>query len=122
MQAQIELLASAARTAEASFEVDDNDMMGGVFILDVTAGASASDTLTLNIDGYDPVSGKWYTILDSAALQANATTAYTVFPSAPVTANVSANNILPQKFRVVVEKNNATAITYSLGVNLFKNG
>lgn len=121
MQAQIELLASEARTAQASVEVDDNDMVGATFVLDITAGASASDTVTLNIDGYDEVSGKWYTILDSAALQTNATTAYTVFPSATVTANVSANNFLPQKFRAVVEKNNATAITYSLGVNLFKN-
>ena len=56
--------------------------------------------------------------LAGAAVTTNVTNVYTVFPGAPATANVSANDHLPQVFRVIVTHGNANPADYSLGLNL----
>lgn len=117
-KSNIELAQSAARTATATYEVDGNDLSNGVFIVDITSGAAVGTTLTVTIDGYDPVSGKWYNILTSAALAAVATTVLRVGQITAAASNVSVLDFLPDRFRVVATKNNDTAITYSIGVNL----
>jgi hypothetical protein len=58
-------------------------------------------TLTVTIQGKDPASGKYYTLLASAPLAAVATTVLKVFPGATVAANLAANDILPDTFRVI---------------------
>jgi hypothetical protein len=70
-------------------------------VIDVTAISGTSPTLTVTIQGKDPTSGKYFTILASAALNATATTVLTVYPGQAVAANVSANDILPRTFRVI---------------------
>lgn len=68
--------------------------------IDITALAGTGPTLTVTVQGKDAVSGKYYTILASAALAAVATTVLTVYPGVAVTANVSASDILPRDWRV----------------------
>lgn len=117
IKSNIRIAESAARTATETFEVDSNSLSNGVFIVDITAGAG-TPTLTVAIDGYDDASGKWYNILTSAALNTNATTLLRVGESVVASSNVAARDFLPERFRVVATKNNATAMTYSIGVNL----
>lgn len=79
-------------------------------VIDITANGGTG-TLTVTIEGRDPVTGKYYTLLASSALAAVATTTLTVYPSVAATANVSAPNVLPTTWRVkgVVATNNVTA-------------
>lgn len=73
---------------------------GLTLIIDITAITGTGPTLTVTIEGKDPVSGKYYTLLASAALAAVATTVLRVFPGSTVTANVAANAMLPKTWRV----------------------
>jgi hypothetical protein len=77
-------------------------------IVDATAGTG---TITVTIQGKDPLSGKYYTILASTALAVTSTTPLTIYPGAPVTANVSVNDLLPATWRVsaVIATNPVTA-------------
>mgnify|MGYP000735863357 CR=1 FL=1 len=108
------VLPSAARTTtQTGDDIYTYIAFGIHFTLDMTAVGTGSVTVTLQ--GKDPASGKYYTILAGAAVITNVTNRYTVFPGAPVAANVSANDGLPQVIRFVVTANNANAATYSLG-------
>lgn len=111
---------SKVRTVDATFEIDNNPHNGADFILDTTAFENGTNTVTLHIDGYDPASGKWYTILDGAAVSTATTNLYRVFPGSAVTSNVSANACLPRKFRVQLIKNaQVLEQTASLGINFY---
>jgi hypothetical protein len=68
-------------------------------IIDITA-IGGTPTLTVTIQGKDAISGKYYTILVSAALAAVATTVLRVYPGFPATANLSANDSLPRDWRI----------------------
>lgn len=70
-------------------------------VIDITALAGTAPTLTVTIQGKDPISGKYYTLLASAVLAAVATTVLRVYPGGPVTANLAANDALPRIWRVI---------------------
>jgi len=111
------LLASAARTVTvASDDQTNNDNRGVHVVLDVTNAGTGNVTLT--IQGKDELSGKYYTLLAGAAVSTNSTNVYKVFPGSTVTANVSANDILPRVWRVSVTHNNSNSITYSVGASV----
>jgi hypothetical protein len=78
--------------------------------VDITANAGAF-TFTVTIQGKDPLSGKYYTLLQSAALAANGTTILTVYPGVTPAANVAVSDVLPSTWRVSVTlaTSNATA-------------
>lgn len=86
---------------------------GITVVLDMTVVGTGSVTLT--IQGKDVASGKYYTLLAGAAVITNSTNRYTVFPGAPVAANVSANDALPYVYRILVTANNANPTTYTVG-------
>ena len=108
---------SVSRTVTETFEEEFNGAVAAQFIVDITAGAGAGDTVTITIDGYDPASKTWYNLLTGVALIANATTVYRVGLDYTAAANVTAVDFLPKRYRVVATKNNATAITFSIGAN-----
>lgn len=111
------IFSSAARTADPTPGDKTNYNAKGIHVvLDVTNAGTGSITLT--IQGKDSVSGQYYTILAGAAVSSNSTNVYKVFRGAPVTANVSANDIIPRTFRIIVTHNNANSITYSVGASL----
>ena len=118
VKAGIRIAESVARTATQTFEQDSNGLSHGVFIVNITAGATGTDTVTITIDGYDDASKTWYNILTSTALAAVAQTILRVVDFTPAVANLAAADFLPKKFRVVATKNNATSVTYSIGANL----
>lgn len=76
--------------------------------IDITA---ITGSLTVTVQAKDPVSGKYTTILASAALAATGTTTLTVYPGIAVAANASASDVLPATWRVsaAVGGTNATA-------------
>lgn len=112
------LLASAARTTAQTGDDQYNLGYRGLhLVIDITA-VSGTPGLTFTLQGKDRVSGKYYTILASAALAAVATTVLRVFDGSTVTANLAANDMLPEAWRVIVGVATADSVTYSVGVSL----
>lgn len=111
------VLASASRTTTQT-SADQINPAGRFLhvILDMTTVGTGSVTVTIN--GKDPTSGKYYLLLAGAAVTTNSTNVYKVGPGLPATANVSANDIVPRIFQIVVTANNANAAVYSVGFNL----
>jgi hypothetical protein len=106
--------ASAARTATPTAATAQTGRYNYLrVVLDMTA-VTATGTVTLTIDGLDPVSGKYVNLLTGAALSAVATTAFIIGPGMPVTANLSANAPLPDTLRFTCTHGNGVAMTYSL--------
>lgn len=115
----VTVLASDARTASSdSPEVLNENGRGVDVIIKVSAVPGGGVSATFTIQGKDPVSGDFYTLLASAAITATGTTVLRVFPGATVTANVSANAALPRVFRVSVAHSDAGSFTYSVGANI----
>ena len=107
------LLASAASTATtASEDVTNFDTVGGHFIINVTAATTS--TLTLTIQGKDPVSGGYYTILTGVAITATGMTVLKVHPGIAASANAAAQDILPHTWRVSCAKGDSSSWTYSV--------
>jgi hypothetical protein len=87
-------------------------------VVDITAISGVGASLTVKIRGRDLVSGKYYDILVSAALAAVATTVLTVYPGAPTSANVSANDVLPATWRIeAVVAGTTPSITATIGAS-----
>lgn len=112
-----EIVPSAVRNADHAVRVVNTQGKACHLIMDITA-VPGVDTVTVTIQGRDPTSGKLYTILQSAALVAAATTVLRVGPGLPATANLSANDVLPKE--VVIDFNHSAAsnFTYSAGLHI----
>lgn len=108
----------------ASAGVNGSDMLnlngrGIKLVIDITAITGTGPTLTVTIQGKDPTSGKYFTILASAALGAVATTVLTVYPGLTAAANVAANDILPRSWRVITAIGGTTpAVTATIAASL----
>ncbi len=107
------ILASAARTADSNTEFTQSGT-GGLLIIDVTLDPAAA-SVVFTLQGIDPVSLKKYTILTSAAITATGTTVLRVFPGSTVTANLAANDFLPQNVNLNANHVDTDSMTYSVG-------
>ena len=92
---------------------------GLLLVIDITdedtgGGAGA---VTVTIQGYDPASGKLWTILASASLATVATTLMRVHHNLAAAANVAAKDILPPQIRINVNHTNANPMIYSIGAH-----
>lgn len=114
------VLASAARTATATSETMGNNGGCNLIVTLVATALANSPSITLGVQGYDPASGSWYTIVTSAAVTTASPTTKQVFVGSALAAstNVAANVPLPDKWRVVVTHSNSDSITYSVGATL----
>lgn len=107
------ILASASRTTTQTQADQSNSGFRGIsVVLDMTIVGSGS--VTLEIDVKDPVSGKYISLLTGAAVIANSTNVYRVYPGATAAANLVANDNLWDTYRIKVVANNANAATYSV--------
>jgi len=113
------VFASAARVATPT--PYDGENIGGTglnVVMDVTASA-ATPSVVVTIQGKDLVSGKFYTILASAAFTGGVETrVLRVGPSLVAAANLAATAHLPRYWRVIVTHSDADSITYSVGASL----
>lgn len=115
---QIIALASAARTASVSSSgIKSQGHPGCQVILDVTA-VTATPSITLKVEAWDPASGQWYELLAGSAVTAVSTTVYRVHPALTAAANSVAKDFIPRNIRISVDHLDADSITYSVGVNL----
>lgn len=114
----ISLVASAAyTTTQTTADQTNYTARGVIVVLDMT-NVGAGPSVTLEIDGKDPVSGKYYAILTGAAVTTVSTNIYRVYPGLTASANATANDVLPHTWRVKVVANNANSGTYSVGAIL----
>lgn len=114
------IFASAERTADENSADFTNDNAKGIkVVIDVTIDPALA-SVVFTIEGKDPVSGKYYPLLVSAAINAVGTTVLTVYPGVPVVANVTASDIVPTIFRVSADHTDADSITYSVSGALIK--
>src|SRR5690348_10994234 len=92
--ALLTLTAQAAGTVNSPMQQNFH-CRGVKVVVDVTAITGTAPTLTVKLQGYDPVSHKTYDILASAALSAVGTTVLTIYPGLTAAANTTADDILP---------------------------
>jgi hypothetical protein len=112
-----QILASGAQTTtQTQVDQTNTNYRGIKVVLDMTTVGAGSVTLT--IQGKDPTSGKYFTLLAGAAVTTNVTNVYTVYPGLTAVANVTANDVLPNTWRILVTANNANPATYSVGASL----
>jgi hypothetical protein len=104
--------AAGLTTNQQSADQTNYNGRGLKVIFDMTVVGTGSVTVT--IQGKDPVSGKYFTLLAGAAVVTNVTNVYTVYPGVAVAANVSASDVLPRTWRVITTANNANATTYTV--------
>jgi hypothetical protein len=104
--------AVAATTSQTSSDQTNSYGRGVIVYLNMVTVGTGSVTLT--IQGKDPVSGTYYTLLAGVAVTTNSFNVYTVYPGNTVTANVSASTALPKTWRVSVVANNANPVTYTV--------
>lgn len=114
------LLPSAARTATINTtDRSDPNAEGVHVIVDITAASGTTPTLTPAIQGKDPASGNYYTLLTGAALTAAGTTVLKVAPGVTPAANVAVSDFLPDTWRVVCTIGGTTpSFTFSVGAVL----
>lgn len=80
----------------------------------LTTSAIGTGSITLAIQGIEPVSNYVWTILAGATVTTNTTLIYKVYPGLAAVANATVNDILPRSWQVVVTANNANAATYAV--------
>ncbi len=88
-----------------------------VVIATTDVNANAND-ITFTLQGKDSLSDKYYDILESAVLNAVATTVLKVHPSFTAASNTIAKDGLPQIYRVQAAHADDSPVTYSVAINL----
>lgn len=115
----IKVLASAARTADPVATTDEGfgtpRGSNALSVVVVCTASAATPSVVVNIEGYDPASATWVTLLASAAITGAGTTQLQVYPGSVVTANVAADKVLPDRVRIRPVHADADSITYSIG-------
>ena len=109
-------LASLSRTATTTSADQTNlSAQGAHIIWDVTVIGATS--LTPRVQGFDATSSKWYDLLVGTAQSSVGTYVLKLHPGLPGVNNKTAADGLPVTWRFSVTHSNATATTYSVGVN-----
>lgn len=106
-----------ATTTQTTQDFKNEWGCGAEIYLNVSSAGTGSITVT--IQGKDPTSGAYYTVLAGTAVTSNSFTRYFIYPGATTTANTSVNDLMPYTWRVIVTANNANPVTYSVGVTIF---
>ena len=71
-------------------------------VINITTLTGTTPTATFTVQGKDPLSGVYYTILASTALNGTGTTVLKIGPGLTAAANLVVNDILPRNFRVIL--------------------
>lgn len=118
MAKHIGVAPSASRTANFTspiFVSSDSDGTDALLVfVDITSGAA---NLVVGIKGRDLTSGKDYTILESAALNAAGTTVLRVGPDLTAATGLVAKDYVPDAWLVSVTHSGGIPATYSIGAS-----
>lgn len=107
------LLANQARTETVSSADQTNYNGRGIHVILDVIDITDTPSIILKIEGKS-ASGKYYTLLEGAAVTGTGTHVYKVMPWAENVANVSVSDLLPRTWRVTVAHDDADSITYSV--------
>jgi hypothetical protein len=113
-QTQGTLIPSAAYTATVTSNDMDAANYVGVHVI-INISSYTSGTFTCTIQGKDPVSGNYYTILASSALNSAATTVLRVYPGIAASANAAASDFIPKTWRITCVGATTPIATLSVG-------
>lgn len=108
------LIPSFAYTATVASNDQTNLTARGVTVV-VNISSLTSGTNTCTIQGKDPVSGNYYTILASSALNSTGTTVLKVYPGITTGANAAVSDILPTTWRLNCVGASSPSYTFSAG-------
>lgn len=121
MNVGVDVAPSATRTGAGSADFDvpisNPDGQFARLVVDVTA-RNAPGALVVTIQRRDPLTGKKITILASASLAAVGTVELKVGPGLPVTANLSANDVMPKDVNINFAHSGGGDITYAARLDL----
>lgn len=95
------LVLSAATASANGADIDNSSGWAAIFTVDITTITGTTPTATFTVQGKDELSGKYYTILATTALNATGTTVLKVGAGLTASANLVANDLLPRTFRVI---------------------
>jgi hypothetical protein len=113
---EVTVLASAARTANINSGDQTNYNARTLYLTwDITAAATG--TLTLTIKYKDSLSGKYVTLLASAAQAGTGTVTLKVGPDLTAAANTVAKEAVPRLWRAEVTGSDGSSWTYSVSSN-----
>src|SRR5690242_9535537 len=111
------LFPTAARAVAQAYNSANQEPMPGtkrlIVIIDVTA-VTATPSLVLKIQGYDPFADKYYDLLTAAAIATVSTTAFYLGPGITAAANVAVALPVPPTYRVQVTHGDTDSATYSV--------
>ena len=112
-------LVNAVAGAGAGADIDNPSGKAAHVFIDVTSITGTTPSVTFTVQGKDPVSGKYYAILASAAISANGTTVLKIGPGLTAAANSVANDVMPRKFRIAwTSAGTVTDLDATVGVSL----
>ena len=112
------VLPSLARTATTVLSPDQVNVQwtGATIIIDVSARTSG--TYTPTIQGKDPASGNYFTLLVGSAISSTGTTALNVGKGLTAVANAAAGVPLPRTWRISLTGTATPSMTFSVGAVL----
>ena len=115
---EVQIKASAAYTASWNGDDQTNVNARGVVVtIDCTVDPAAA-SVVFTIQGKDAESGKYYTILASAAVAGVETRVLRVYPGLTAAGNLTVSDVLPRTWRVIATHADTDSITYSVGASL----
>ena len=87
-------------------------------VIGTTDADLGSASVVFTLQGKDEISGSYYTLIQSAAVDAVGTTVLRVYPALTASPNLIVSDVLPEDFRVIATHADDSSITYSVAVNL----
>lgn len=117
----ISLVTLTTATTQTTTTADQVNLGGrGIkLVVDITAISGTGAQIIVTLQGKDVASGKYYSILVSAALTSVATTVLSVYPGLTASANVTASDVLPNIWRVQYAISGTTpSITATIGASV----
>lgn len=115
---ELTLLAAAVRAATVNSADFVNFNGRGLVVVFNVSAVPGVQTVTLELQGRDALSGLYYTILSSAAIVGVSTTVLRIYPATAPVANIAADHPLPRIFRARVVHSGAGNFTYSVGASV----
>lgn len=124
-------LGSAYRTDSVAFpSTAEDNLYSGLYLKNVgyagirlwvdVADTILTPSLVVNIQGYDPVSGTFQTLLSSAAITDDIRTYMLIYPGCIAVANKVLNEVAPMFWRITAIPADTDSAKYSIGYEYLK--
>jgi hypothetical protein len=105
----------AATTTTGNFK---NKLHRGLHLVINVTSVPGVDTVTPKIQGYNPNTGLWYTLLTGTAISTTGINVLKIYPGISASANASASDFLPEIWNLVMTHSAGTNFDYSVVANL----